>query len=516
MSVRRRLAVLAVAAVPVLAATSGCGAANRAGDAPDRTVVTLRVLNPLDDTEIAPFLHQVDRLSHGTISLKLHNTWHVGQLDNEVQAVRAVRAGRADLALVPVRAWHALGVRSFDALVAPLTVDSYALERQVLASDLVGPMLAGVAPLGLTPLGVLPGPMRKPVGVSRELLSSNDFRSADIGISSSAVATRFFSTLGGAASPSSFFGQSIAGLDGIESQVQAVEGNHYDGVARSMTANVNLWPRPISVVANSKAFEKLSGPQQDALRHAARKALDGTIRNQLRNEAEATGILCRRGQLRLVRATGDDIASLRGASRPILAWLSQDPVTKDALSRIEAMRPKVAVAADAEPVPSCDGIAPQAAPSAATAGAHGPLDGTWTMTTSAHELAATGGDAEEAAAPENFGDWVFLVDRGRFAFTQRNGEACTWGYGTWDVRGQQVEWRFIDGGGIAPTGAANKPGELFDYAWSLYRDTLTLAPVQNAVSPGNFLAQPWHRVSASVDTSRLFPRCGLPAAGVPR
>ncbi|MEO7981920.1 MAG: hypothetical protein ABI807_13645 [Sporichthyaceae bacterium] len=74
----------------------------------------------------------------------------------------------------------------------------------------------------------------------------------------------------------------------------------------------------------------------------------------------------------------------------------------------------------------------------------------------------------------------------------------------------------LDGGGIAPTGAANKPGELFDYGWSLYRDTLTLTPVDGTISPGNFLAQPWHRVGGSVDTSLLFTRCGLPAAGVPR
>jgi hypothetical protein len=45
-----------------------------------------------------------------------------------------VRRGSVDLAFVPVRAWSGLDVHSFDALIAPLVVDSHALEREVLAT----------------------------------------------------------------------------------------------------------------------------------------------------------------------------------------------------------------------------------------------------------------------------------------------------------------------------------------------------------------------------------------------
>ena len=83
-----------------------------------------------------------------------------------------------------------------------------------------------------------------------------------------------------------------------------------------------------------------------------------------------------------------------------------------------------------------------------------------------------GGDAD--LEEENYGHWVYVVDRGRFAFSQENGPACTWGYGTWKVHGDTVEWLFTDGGGEAPNGAENKPGERFVFGWSRFRDTLTL------------------------------------------
>ena len=514
MTTGRRVAATVAVTVTSLLATSGCGAVDRAGSPAPATVVSLHAVNILDGEELEPFVQRVNRLSHGTIRLELRNNWHPGQPDNEADAVRAVRAGRVDVAFVPVRAWHDAGVTSFDAMIAPLTVDSYALERRVLADgQLLDGMLGGVTPLGLTGIGVLPGPMRKPVGVSHDLLAAKDFQAADIAISRSPVAAKFFDALGGTSTPSSFFGQPISAFDGAEQQVASVEGNRYDTVATSVTANVNLWPRPISVVANTATFTRLTSQQRNVLRRAARQSLDATLALQQQDEQDAFGILCRRGHIRLTGASADDIASLRSASRPVLDWLSQDADTATALARIESLRPKVATVSDE--TPSCEGDAPEPGPSAAAPGKRGPLDGTWTMTTSAAQSAASGGDDGGPQAPENFGDWLFIVDRGRFAFTQQNGAACTWGYGTWTVQGQRVEWRFTDGGGIAPSGAANKPGELFDFGWSLYRDTLTLTPVDGAVSPGNFLAQPWHRVSDKPEPRRFFTRCGLPAAATP-
>jgi hypothetical protein len=135
-------------------------------------------------------------------------------------------------------------------------------------------------------------------------------------------------------------------------------------------------------------------------------------------------------------------------------------------------------------------------------GPRGPLDGTYVVDTT------NGGDAD--LEEENYGHWVYVVDRGRFAFSQENGPACTWGYGTWKVHGSTVEWLFTDGGGEAPNGAENKPGERFVFRWSRFRDTLTLTAVPGEISPLNFYAEPWHR-TGKADARRLSTRCPPPS-----
>ena len=507
---------LAVAATLTTAALSlaGCAGVDRAGNEPAPATITLLAVNPLAPLELNPFLRTVARLSHGTIRIKTASGWHVGDVRNEAEAVRYVQTGHADLAFVPVRAWHDVGVRSFDALIAPFAVDSYALQRQVLASGLTARMLHGVAALGLTGLGILPGPIRKPVGVSGPLVDPTDYRNATIGISSSAVAARFFAQLGATPTALPFYGRPIDTVDGIEQQIDSVQGDRYDQIATSITANVNLWPRPIAVVANTKAFDRLTTNQRRVLQQAAGDALDETLRLEQGDEQYATATLCRRGRVRFVNASTAQRDELLAASRPTLTWLERDAGTRDLLARIATMRKGSSVVA-AETRPSCEGIAPDQPSLTAASGKPSPMDGTWTMSETRADVIAAGAPADEPDSPENEGDWVLIVDRGRFAFTQQHGPACTWGYGTWIVDGDQVEWRFIDGGGIAPTGAANKPGDLFDYRWSVFHDTLTLATAPGAISPENFLARPWQRVSKRPERSRFFSRCGLPAAGRP-
>src|SRR5262249_22150887 len=104
-----------------------------------------------------------------------------------------------------------------------------------------------------------------------------------------------------------------------------------------------------------------------------------------------------------------------------------------------------------------------------------------------------------------------VIDRGRFAFTNENKRACIWAYGTFTVHGNQFEQLFTDGGGIAPTGAVNKPGELFTDRWSLYRGVLTLSPIQGPSPP-----KPWLRISTVPSRRFLSTRCPPPEGALPR
>ncbi len=118
------------------------------------------------------------------------------------------------------------------------------------------------------------------------------------------------------------------------------------------------------------------------------------------------------------------------------------------------------------------------------------------------------------AFPENWGHWIYVFDRGRFAITQENRDACTWGYGKFGVDGNRMSWTFTDGGGIAPSGAANRPGEFFVFDFSAYRDTLTVTPVEGEISPNNFRDKPWRRLSDTPSRRYFSKRCPPPPAAL--
>jgi hypothetical protein len=144
-----------------------------------------------------------------------------------------------------------------------------------------------------------------------------------------------------------------------------------------------------------------------------------------------------------------------------------------------------------------------------------PIDGVWKVTTTADDLRAVHAPADEII-PENYGDFVYVFDRGRFAFTQESDQACTWQYGTFTVRGHKMAWTFILGGGISPNRAFNKPGEFFRFGWSFYRNTLTLTALKGAISPEEFWAKPWQLVTRKPATRYFSDRCPPPKKALPR
>ena len=505
MSVRRRILGGPPALVAACVLAAGCAGTgvDKAGGARAVQPVTLRMVTPLSSEELLTFVAAAKRLSGGTIRIIVEGKWHVGEPGAEPASIRYVQAGNADLGGAPVRAWDGVGVPTFDALIAPLEIDSYSLQARVLGSDLVGPMLNGMQRLGLTGLGVQPGPMRRPVGIRRDLVGPADYRKAALAIGGSEVASRTFGALGAISTPFAFQGKPIVAFDGSEQQIASVEGNQYDGVARSITANVGLWPRPIVLFGNSAALRRLAPKQRTALHLAAQESIRPVLTQTEAGETEATANLCRRGKLEFVSATAQQLADLHAATDGVRTWLRSDAITRRALEGIEALRTEMATE-EPERAPSCSGAIALAPPRPSTAGV---LDGVYTQTISAKDLLAAG---SPDADPANYGTTTLVVDRGRFAFTGVNGPTvCGHGFGSWTVKGQTVEWLFA-GGGVQGSNAANKPGELFVYGWSLFRDTLTFSRITGATPPEGAIAKPWTRVSRTPSRSALGHRCPPP------
>jgi TRAP-type C4-dicarboxylate transport system substrate-binding protein len=488
----------------VLAASAGCGASglNKAGGNQARQTVVLTLANFSGlSSELDGFAEQVRRLSAGTMRIDIKSSWRIHQVDFETGLIGDVRAGKADLGVVGAGAWDSVGVSSFRALDTPLLIDSYALQDRVVHNPMIGEMLQGLRPAGLAGIGVLPGPLRRPLGIDHPLLRPSDYAGLKIGVQQSRVAEATMRVLG--ARPVAFGSEgSIAGLDGIEQQISEIQENEYDRAGKYLTANVGLWPRPLVLFASRKAWAALTPAERRVLRQAA--TADQTAETQgIRDVARVeTAILCRRG-LRFLTASPADLAALRRAVQPVFHQLERDPQTQRYIRQIEAMRKGVA----AESAPGCGHTA-------RPAGKAGPLDGVWQFTTTPADLRAAGAPQGDIV-PENYGTYTFVIDRGRFAFTQENRQACTWAYGSFTVKGDRFEQLFTDGGGIAPDGAANKPGELFTFRWSLYRGMLTLYPVKGAVSPNPSVGKPWPRISTTPSPRFLSKRCPPPSGALP-
>jgi len=502
-----RLATACAALTALLAAACGTGSTDKAGGAKARHVRELRVLDTRSATEVAPFADRVEQVSRGRLRLAVVDKWERGSASSDVDAVRAIRAYRADLAVGPVRAWNTVGVDDFDALIAPLEIDSMALQQKVLASAIPAHMLTGVTRVGLDGIGILPGPMRLPAGITRPLLGSTSYAGARIAFNPSAVAEHSLRALGATPVESGFEGAAISADDGIEQQATSIAGNRYDSVVRTVTVNVDLWPRPLVIVANARAFATLSHQERDWLRSAARDALEATTKLQMDQSDLAP--MCRRGDVDFVNATMAQLSQLRAAFAPVYAWLRADKATARYLDEIDRL--KTGVEPYPQEAPSCEGVN-AGTPPPPRASKPSPLDGSYRMVTTETESRAS----DPNTPPENWGTWIFVFGRGRFAFTQANSMACTWGYGTFVVHGSQMEWTIFDGGGISPTGAVNKPGEHFVYEWSKYRDQLTLAAVAGELSPDNFLLEPWQQLSSAPSASYLSKRCPPPSNALPR
>jgi TRAP-type transport system periplasmic protein len=498
-----RAALGIVAAMAALAALSGCslGGAERVGGERAAETRVLTMLDPFSNRqELTEFVGEVSRLSRGMLRIRVVPAAHAGT-DFEAAIIRDMQQGRADLAFAGSRAWDEFGARRLPALGAPFLIDSYRLEERVLTSGLVDSMLEELRPLGLEGIGILPGPIRRPFGATDSLAAPSDFRGLTIGTQQSRVADATLRALGAHPQRLPADVTTMAGLDGVEHRIAAIEGSRLDAHGSHVMTNVNVWPRPLVLFASQRSYSRLTGEQRRILRTAAANVVPEKLANERGLEEETAANLCRKGRTQFDAATPAELRALRGAVEPVYRELERDPETRAAIEAIKRLKLQLA-----EPPAELEPCEPASEPRAA--GTATEIDGVWRMKTD-----------RRAARPdyldENWGDWIYVFDHGKFAITQENETACTWGHGTYTVDGNRMSWTFTDGGGIAPNGAMNRPGEYFEFDFSAYRDTLTLTPVKGEISPLNFRDKPWRRLSETPSRRYFSKRCPPPAAALP-
>jgi TRAP-type C4-dicarboxylate transport system substrate-binding protein len=320
----------------VLAGCSDASADRAGGESVTSRVLTFAQPNDNPGPVLTLWADEVKKASEGTLEIEFQNLWHGGELDYEAQTIADVTDGEVDMAWVGARAFDTVGVTSFQALIAPLLVDSHELQAAVFAAGIPDEMLGGLDDLGLVGVGALPGPLFKILGKSGAYVTPDDYAGDVIGIQASELHTRVFETLG-AATELMPTGADISGVDGYVQQLGSIMGNHYEFVADYVTANVNLWPRPLILFANAEVYESLDESQQDALATASAAAVGGARGALDTEESDGGSGLCS-GGMQFPAASDDQLAELRGALDPVYEQLAADSETSKFLDAIQEIK----------------------------------------------------------------------------------------------------------------------------------------------------------------------------------
>ena len=245
----------------------------------DGSAVTLRFtyLGDSAGPELVAFADEVSRLSGGEIDFVwvpvFDPTYETPYPTTEADILVDVADSTVDLGMVGLRA---LG--GFDALLAPLLIDSHALEQQVFEAGIPERMLAELDEAGLVGITAIPGPLRRLLGVEHDFASPADFEGATIAGDHTELTRATMNALGATEVPGRV-GLPLDEVDAVVAHFGAVLGNQYETQADSVVANVNLWPRPLAIVINNESFESLTPEQQDVLVTAGANTFDPAMKH---------------------------------------------------------------------------------------------------------------------------------------------------------------------------------------------------------------------------------------------
>ena len=349
------------------------------GSQPAKLVLTFA--NALDGhKELQAIADTVERLSAGSMQIKIDDMVNRDRPNTESATIDDVVAGRYDMAWVAQRPWPERGIHAFDALVAPVLIDTYALEGAVLADPIADDMLA--SPGRLRRRG--PGDRTRSDPICRDtqepLLDLASVRGKTVAIDDTAVTTDALGTLGAKTQRMTLGGADLTGADAVVQQLPSIKGNRYDQQMPNVSG-IGLWPRPVIVIMGKPRFDGLSTDQRAWLAQGIDAAVSDQLAALPRADGDAIASMCENGTT-FASPSADQRRASAAAIQPVYERLGADPFTARAIARIQELK---AGSAPAEALPSCD-LAAKPAPSRVEG--VGFPDGTYAAAVSCEELQA--------------------------------------------------------------------------------------------------------------------------------
>jgi TRAP-type C4-dicarboxylate transport system substrate-binding protein len=352
-SVRRILLFTAV--LTLAACAAGCSGSTAAQHKPATRVTVLRLANGdsgiILPPAVARFAGEVKKASKDSVRVEVVPLdWSNTDPGYEQRILRGTAAGSFDLAWVGTRAFSALGVTDFEALLAPMLIDTPALQAAVIGSDIPKRMLAGSEKAGVTGLGVFADRLRTPYSVKRAYASPADFKGASMRVFRSVEEEAAARALG--ARITNVTGDRLR--EGLADGSVNVAETDAETWARNALgpgwtlANVVLWPRTVALVANPKRFDSLTAAQRSAIRAAAMTATSFSL--TIATDQSGGTAACAAG-VRYAQVPAQNITAFQTAFAPVYAELRRDATTGKYLDDIANLKRKIASPPHALPSP---------------------------------------------------------------------------------------------------------------------------------------------------------------------
>ena len=410
-------ALVALATVPVLLLATACSGA--AGG--DRAGGSTRVLKmaTIDGYEFGTtggfltgpetFAEALEEVSGGRMRVEVTENYGEGDPHAESRLVEAIADSELDGGWPATRAFSAAGIRSLEAIEAPMRLTTEHAVQQLLTGDGGKAALESLDKTGITGLAMLYGGLRRPFA-KRMLLSPADWAGARMRVFGSPVQEATVTALGGkpVQAGTKWIDMLNRGeLDGAEFAIDGYANNGYSREAGNVPLNVVLWPKVFVLSLSSEVYDSLDDQQRAWVSEATVRAVD-EARYTAPAEDDFLPDLCSRG-VRFASAAGWQLDALRDRVEPVLRGLRDEPETAPLMKAVDTIAAEAPLPDVPQRPADCTGSKPAAPPDADAS----LPDGVWRVEIPEKAVSDAGQENDAGWS----GVWTLSIDDARFVLS---------------------------------------------------------------------------------------------------